>query len=272
MEDIQRLKAIALECRETILKMTNHANNGHVGGSLSEIDILVSLYYSVMKIDPQRPDWVDRDRFLLSKGHSSPGFYTILSKRGYFDESLLDTFDGTFTTLQAHPDMHKCPGVDFSTGSLGQGLSVGVGMAEAARFFGKDYTTFVLVGDGEAQEGQIWEALMYAGAKRVRNLVVIFDYNRVQLSCALRDAVDLDSLPDKLRAFRLGVIEANGNDLAEITPALIRAKAEAQEGPVAVVAHTVKGCGVSFMENKYQWHGKAPNDEQLALALRELRG
>lgn len=270
--ELQRLEQIALDCRRTILTMTHHAKNGHVGGSLSEIDILVALYFSVLHIDPARPDWPERDRFLLSKGHASPGFYTTLAKRGYFEASLLDTFDAIDSHLQAHPDMHKCPGVDYSTGSLGQGLSIGVGMAEGAARLGADFRTFVLLGDGESQEGQVWEALMYAGVRRVKNLVAIFDYNHVQLSTALSDGVDLAPLTDKLRAFRWNVIEARGNDMASILPALHRARVESASGPVAVVADTVKGCGVSFMENRYQWHGKAPNDEQLAQALAELGG
>lgn len=271
-EDLRFLKETAREGREAILKTTHHAKNGHVGGSLSEIDILTALYFKVMRIDPKRPDWEERDRFLLSKGHASPGFYVTLAKRGYFDMEVLDSFDGIDSKLQAHPDMHKCPGVDYSTGSLGQGLSIGIGMAEGGRLQNKSYTTFVLIGDGEAQEGQVWEALMYAGANRVKNLVAIFDYNKVQLSCPIQESVDLAPLPEKLQAFHWTVLEANGNAMEEICPALQRAKELSVEGPVAVVAHTIKGCGVSFMENKYQWHGKAPNDEELRLALAELRG
>lgn len=270
--EVQRLQEIARDCRRTILTMTHHAKNGHVGGSLSEIDILVALYFSVLNIDPARPDWSERDRFLLSKGHASPGFYTTLARRGYFDESLLDTFDAIDSHLQAHPDMHKCPGVDYSTGSLGQGLSIGVGMAEGAARLGASFRTFVLLGDGESQEGQVWEALMYAGARQVKNLIAVFDYNHVQLSTGLSDSIDLAPLTDKLRAFRWNVIEAHGNDMESILPALHRARAESASGPVAIVADTIKGCGVSFMENRYQWHGKAPNDEQLAQALAELGG
>lgn len=268
----EELERIANECRGTILKMTHHAKNGHVGGSLSEIDILVALYFKIMKIDPENPKWEERDRLILSKGHASPGYYTVLAKRGYFEESVLDTFDGIDSKLQAHPDMHKCPGVDYSTGSLGQGLSVGTGIAEAARLKGRKFITYVLMGDGEIQEGQIWEAMMYAGARQVKNLVGIIDYNKVQLSAALPDSVDPYPLAEKLRAFRWKVLEAEGNQMESICTALERAKLECSGGPVAVIAHTVKGCGVSFMENRYQWHGKAPNDEQLEQALRELGG
>lgn len=267
----ESLKDISYDCRKTILTLTNHAKNGHVGGSLSEIDILVCLYFAVMQINPQDPNWENRDRFILSKGHASPGYYTALAKRGYFDEAWLDTFDGLDSHLQAHPDMHKCPGVDYSTGSLGQGLSVGIGIAEGAALAGKSFKTFVLLGDGESQEGQVWEALMYAGSRKLRNIVAIIDYNGIQLSTTLADGVDLYPLPEKLKAFNWNVIEAKGNEIGSILPALMKAKEESSFGPVAVVAHTTKGFGVSFMENKYQWHGKAPNDEQLAQALAELR-
>lgn len=269
-EQIRELEQISNECRKTILKMIHHAKNGHVGGSLSEIDILVALYFKIMKIDPENPGWIERDRLILSKGHSSPGYYTALAKRGYFDQTLLDSFDQIDSRLQAHPDMNKCPGVDYSTGSLGQGLSVGIGIAEAGIIKNLSFTTFVLMGDGETQEGQIWEALMYAGVKQVKNLVAVFDCNKVQLSTLLSDSIDLSPFSDKLKAFRWRVVETEGNHMEDISSALIRAKEESSSGPVAVIANTVKGCGVSFMENKYQWHGKAPNDEQLELALQEL--
>ena len=269
---IEKLAMQAKECRKNVLKMTNHVGAGHVGGSLSETDIITALYFSVMDIDPQKPEKIDRDRFILSKGHSSPGLYSVLSARGYFDDSLLYTFDQDGTLLQAHPDMHKCPGVDFSTGSLGQGLSIGIGMAVAGTMRGYNYKTFVLIGDGESQEGQVWEALMYAGAKEVKNLIAIFDYNKVQLSSSMAENVNIDPLASKLRAFNFQVIEASGNDMKEILPALQRAKSLSESGPIAVIAHTTKGAGVSFMEGKFEWHGKAPNNEQLALALSELDG
>ena len=262
----------AKEFRKTILKTTNHAKNGHVGGSLSEVEILTALYFSVMRIDPSNPSWEDRDRFILSKGHATPGFYTVLAASGYFDPDILKTFDETGSILQAHPDMRKCPGVDYSTGSLGQGLSVGIGMALGGAKRGKDFKTFVLLGDGESQEGQVWEALMFAGAYQVKNLIAIFDYNKVQLSCTMENSVNIHPLAQKLEAFRWKVFEVDGHDIDAVEKVLKTAAAESAGGPVAVIAHTVKGKGVSFMENKYQWHGKAPNDTELAVALSELEG
>lgn len=258
--------------RKIILKTTNYVGNGHVGGSLSEVDILTALYFSVMRIDPSNPLWEDRDRFILSKGHASPGYYTVLSGRGYFDTEFLKTFDEVDSTLQAHPDMHKCHGVDFSTGSLGQGLSVGIGIALGGAKRGKDFKTFVLIGDGESQEGQVWEALMYAGVFKVKNLVAVFDYNKVQLSSTMNDNVNIDPLPQKISAFNWKVVEVDGHDIDALIDTLKAAAGDSADGPVAVIAHTVKGKGVSFMENNYEWHGKAPNDAQLAAAIAELEG
>lgn len=273
MNDVNGLLAEkAKEFRKTILKTANYVGNGHVGGSLSEVDILTVLYFSVMNINPSNPHWEDRDRFILSKGHASPGYYTVLSGRGYFDQEVLKTFDGDDSTLQAHPDMHKCPGVDYSTGSLGQGFSVGIGMALGGTKKGKNFKTFVLIGDGESQEGQVWEALMYAGANKVRNIIAIFDYNKVQLSSTIEDNVNINPLPQKLNAFNWKVFEVDGHSVKDLEETLKAAAIESSSGPVAVVAHTVKGKGVSFMENKYEWHGKAPNDAQLAQALAEIEG
>lgn len=259
-------------CRTNVLKMTNHVGAGHVGGSLSEIEILTSLYFSVMDIDPKNPNKPDRDRFILSKGHSSAGYYSVLAARGYFDESVLYTFDQMGSPLQAHPDMHKCKGVDYSTGSLGQGLSIGIGMVTAGAMKGFNFKAFVLIGDGEAQEGQIWEALMYAGSQKTKNIIAIFDYNRVQLSSTMDENVDIGPLADKLKAFNFEVIEAMGNDICDIEPVLQKAKTMSEQGPVAVIAHTKKGAGVSFMEGKCAWHGKAPNNEELRMALEEVDG
>lgn len=267
-----KLSEKANDFRKIILQTANHVGNGHMGGSLSEVDILTALYFSVMNIDPENPTWEDRDRFLLSKGHASPGFYTVLSGRGYFDPELLKTFDEADSTLQAHPDMHKCPGVDFSTGSLGQGLSVGIGMALGGAQKGKDFKTFVLLGDGESQEGQVWEALMYAGANKVKNIIVIFDYNKVQLSCAMIDSVNIDPLIDKVKAFNWETMVVDGHDMDALEVTLKAAAKNSSNGPVAVIANTIKGKGISFMENTCEWHGKAPNDAQLALAIEELEG
>ena len=258
------------EMRKTILRMTNKAGAGHVGGSLSEIEILAALYFGIMKIDPKNPRFPERDRFILSKGHATPGYYTILAYRGYFPVSLLDTFDSCDSPLQGHPDMHKCPGVDYSTGSLGQGISVGIGMALAGSRQRKNFTVYVLLGDGEAQEGQVWEALMYASANKIKNIVFIFDANDVQLASANKAGTDADGLIKKLRGFDITVTDVNGNDLHELLPALEEAAAKSREGPAAVVARTAKGKGVSFMEGSFVWHGKAPNNEELARALNEL--
>jgi len=268
--DVGALRKLTVEMRKTVLRMTNKAGAGHVGGSLSEIEILTALYFGIMKIDPENPTWPERDRFILSKGHSSPGYYTVLATRGYFPLDLLDTFDSCDSKLQAHPDMHKCPGVDFSTGSLGQGVSVAVGMAIAAEKLQKNFTVFVLIGDGESQEGQVWEALMFAAARWVKHIVFIFDANNVQLGSINNSGTDADALVRKLKGFDIVTLDVNGHDLYSLIPALEEAVHISKEGPVALVAHTVKGKGVSFMEGNFKWHGMAPNNEELAKALQEL--
>jgi transketolase len=265
-----QLAEMAKEIRKTILIMINRAGFGHVGGSLSEVEILAALYFSVMDIDPKNPLWEKRDRFILSKGHASAGFYATLAHRGYFPIDMLDTFDQVDSKLQAHPDMHKCPGVDFSTGSLGQGLSVGIGIAEGARMRQRSFRTFVLIGDGETQEGQVWEAVMYAGVRKVKNLIAIIDNNRVQLSSKTKDNIDPMPYKEKFQAFHWQVVTANGHDFDSLVPALRAALAMSKQGPVAVVADTVKGKGVSFMEGKFTWHGNVPNNEQLTAALKEI--
>lgn len=268
----EELRKIARDIRRSILKMTNRAGAGHVGGSMSEADILTALYFSEMRIDPGLPDMENRDRFILSKGHATPGFYAALAHRGYFDLSVLDTFDQVDSTLQAHPDMHKCPGVDYSTGSLGQGLSIGIGMAQGGEMRGRTFRTYVLVGDGESQEGQIWEAAMYAGARKVRRLIAVVDNNRVQLSSRTGENVDPMPYEEKFRAFRWRALTTDGHDFDALVPALREAAELSEDGPVALVADTVKGKGVSFMEGEYKWHGAAPDDGQLAAALAELDG
>jgi transketolase len=266
----KELADMAREMRKTVLRMTHHAGAGHVGGSLSEIEILTALYFRIMKIDPRKPGWEERDRFILSKGHATPGYYTALAYRGYFPIDLLDTFDACDSKLQAHPDMHKCPGVDYSTGSLGQGTSVGLGMAIAAGKQNRQWTVFVLIGDGEAQEGQVWEALMYAAANRVKHIVFIFDANNVQLASKNVAGTDADALVRKLKGFDIPTLDPDGNNLDTLIPALEDAVNASKEGPVAIVARTIKGKGISFMEGSFNWHGKAPNTNELALALGEL--
>jgi transketolase len=264
------LERVAREIRLSIIRTTHAAGCGHTGGSLSEVEILTALYFRIMNIDPSRPGMPDRDRFILSKGHSTPGYYSVLARRGYFPESVLETFDRVGSMLQGHPDMRKTPGVDMSTGSLGQGLSVGIGMALGGAANRQSFMTWVLLGDGELQEGQVWEAAMYAGSHRVRRLVAVVDLNRVQLVGRTAEVLDLEPLADKWRAFGWQVRECDGHVMAEVIEALEAAKADSLEGPSVVIAHTVKGKGVSFMEGRYEWHGKAPNDEEYEKAFREL--
>jgi len=246
---------------------------GHTGGSLSEVEILAALYFSVMRnIDPAKPDAKERDRFILSKGHATPGFYATLALRGYFPLQVLETFDELGSVLQAHPDMHKTPGVDMSSGSLGQGLSVGIGMAIASARKPElgSYRTFVLMGDGELQEGQVWEAAMYAGSRSQPGIVAIVDCNGVQLSTTTDVAVTADSLATKWRAFGWNAMVVDGHDIDAVAATLVNAREAAGLGPVVVIAQTVKGKGVSFMEGKYEWHGKAPGDAEYIQAIKEL--
>ena len=271
-EKISALEKTAKDIRKLIIKTTHEAACGHTGGSLSEADIITALFFEVMNIDPSNPRMENRDRFILSKGHATPGYYSALALRGFFPVETLETFDRIDSILQGHPDMNKTPGVDMSSGSLGQGLSIGIGMALAGLRKNLDFTTFVLMGDGESAEGQLWEATLFAGAsnKRVKKIVAITDYNKVQLASRTSEAIDLDDLADKYRCFGWKVYECNGHDMEDLVRTLHRAKEEADEGPVSVIAHTVKGKGVSFMEGKYQWHGKAPDEAQYAQAMKEL--
>ncbi|MBU0927172.1 MAG: transketolase [Spirochaetes bacterium] len=269
----EALAAKARELRRLVLRTTHKAGMGHTGGSLSEADLLVALYFRVMRgLDPGSPGKPDRDRFILSKGHATPGYYSALALRGYFPESALETFDELGTILQAHPDMHKTPGVDMSSGSLGQGLSCALGMAEASRRSPGlgSFRAFVLMGDGELQEGQVWEAALYAGSKKAPFVVAIVDYNGVQLASRTDEAVGLEPLADKWRSFGWTAIETDGHDMGRLVAALEEARELSAGGPVVVIARTVKGKGVSFMEGKYEWHGKAPNDAQFAEAMKEL--
>jgi transketolase len=269
---IPDLEATAATIRRLILQTTHHARMGHTGGSLSEADILTALFFRVMRKRDVANRRVDRDRFILSKGHASPGYYTTLALRGYFPIAALETFDSLGSILQGHPDMHKTPGVDMSSGSLGQGLScaIGVQLAAARDPAMAGVRTFVLIGDGECQEGQVWEAALYAGAKKVRGLVGIIDMNGVQLASATPDAVPLEPLVDKWRAFGWTVIDVDGHAMGPLVDALEKARALSEDGPVMVVARTVKGKGVSFMEGRHEWHGKAPNDKEFELAMKEI--
>ncbi|MGE5554367.1 MAG: transketolase [Betaproteobacteria bacterium] len=268
--DLEHLAAVAQRIRELILTTISRAKVGHPGGSLSAVEILTALYFSELRVDPKRPDWPDRDRFVLSKGHAASALYAALAERGFFSPDLLSTFGRIDSPLQVHPDCHKTPGVDISTGALGQGLSLAVGMALAARADGRGVRVFVLLGDGECQEGQVWEAAMAAAHYRLDNLVAIVDYNGVQLSGPVREVMEVAPLAEKWRAFGWEVKEVPGHDLAALLQALAEARL-AKERPVVLVADTVKGKGVSFMEGQAAWHGKPPDEAELARALEEVR-
>ncbi len=267
---VEELKRIAVEIRCDIIEMTCEAGAGHPGGALSAADIVTALYFRVMRIDPRRPDWPDRDRFILSKGHACPVWYAALAERGYFDKSHLRTLRKLDSILQGHPDMRKTPGIDMTAGSLGHGLSVGVGMALAGRLLQKDYHVWVMVGDGEVQEGSIWEAAMAAAKWKLDNLTAILDRNHLQNDDCVDTEMPIEPLADKWRAFGWEVVEMDGHDMEQVVRTLEWAK-EYRGRPVMIIAHTIKGKGVSFMENQVVWHGKAPCREEAEQALRELR-
>ncbi|PYM31708.1 MAG: transketolase [Candidatus Rokuibacteriota bacterium] len=271
-----RLETIARECRVQIIRMLTHAGSGHPGGSLSVIDLLTTLYFGRLRHDPQRPDWPDRDRVVLSKGHAVPALYTVMAKSGYFPESRLVTLRKLGSPLQGHPDRTALPGIEAATGSLGQGLSVSLGLALGLRLQGSAARVYCILGDGEIQEGQVWEAAM-AGPKLgqpkhpLDNLCVILDYNKIQLDNFVKKILDLEPVLAKWQAFGWPVIEIDGHDLDQIAKALDQA--EARKGvPTFVVANTVKGKGVSFMENDPEWHGKAPKPAEAIRAIREILG
>ena len=267
--DIDGLRGMAKTIRRDIIRMTAEANSGHPGGSLSATDIIAALYFKVMRHDPKRPDWSERDRFVLSKGHAVPALYSALARSGYFPAEQLLTLRKFGSPLQGHPEMGRLAGIEASTGSLGQGLSIGAGMALAGKLDKKGYQVYVMIGDGESEEGQIWEAAMASAYYRLDNLTAIIDYNSQQLDGWVRDIIELEPIVDKWKAFGWHVIEIDGHDLHQILKALDEAKATKQM-PTVIVARTVKGKGVSFMENNVEFHGMAPTEEQKELALREL--
>ena len=266
---VKELGEKAKRLRSEIIKMIYTAQSGHPGGSLSAADIITVLYFHQMRINPENPLWEDRDRFVLSKGHAAPALYAALAELGYFPKENLSSLRQIGSILQGHPDMRKTPGIDMSTGSLGNGLSIGIGMALSARLSKKDYDVYVLIGDGECDEGGIWEAAMAAAKYRFDNLIAICDFNRVQLDGSIDEIMPLDSLPEKWKAFNWNVIEIDGHSVLEILDSLDEAR-RAKNPPSIIIAHTVKGKGVSYMENKYEWHGKAPSPEEYEIALREL--
>lgn len=266
---LQMLTTKAREIRKDIISMLAEAGSGHPGGSLSAADIVTALYFHEMNLDPVNPAWPERDRFVLSKGHGAPVLYAALAERGYFPKEKLMTLRKLGSILQGHPDMKKVPGVEISTGSLGQGLSAANGMALAGKLDGKDYRVYVLIGDGESQEGQIWEAGMFAAHYRLDNLVAFLDHNGLQIDGKITDVMSPEPLEEKWRAFGWHVEIIDGHNFEEIIAALERAK-EIKDQPTMIIANTIKGKGVSFMENVAGWHGAAPKPEEAAQALREL--
>ena len=263
------LQKVANEVRKGIITSVHAAKAGHPGGSLSAADIFTYLYFEEMNVDPKDPKKADRDRFVLSKGHTAPGLYSALAQKGYFPVEDLETLRHLGSYLQGHPDMKHIPGVDMSSGSLGQGISAAVGMAIAGKMDNADYRVYTLLGDGEIQEGQVWEASMMAGFRKLDNLVVIVDNNNLQIDGAIDEVCSPYPIDKKFEAFNFHVINIDGNDFDQIDAAFKEAKAT-KGMPTAIIAHTVKGKGVSFMENQVGWHGTAPNDEQYAVAMAEL--
>lgn len=269
MDKLELMKT-ANEVRKGIVTAVHSAKSGHPGGSLSAADIYTYLYFEEMNIDPKEPRKKDRDRFVLSKGHTAPGYYSTLANRGYFPVEDLTTLRHTGSYLQGHPNMNEVPGVDMSSGSLGQGISCAVGMALSAKLSGDDYRVYTLLGDGEIQEGQVWEAAMFAGHRKLDNLVVIIDNNGLQIDGKIDDVCSPYPINKKFEAFNFNVINIDGHNFDEIDAAFKKAR-ETKGMPTAIIAKTVKGKGVSFMENQAGWHGKAPNDEEYATAMEDLK-
>lgn len=268
--ELLELKQKANEVRKGIVTAVHAAKSGHPGGSLSAADILTYLYFEEMNIDPAQPKKADRDRFVLSKGHNAPGLYAVLAERGYFSKKDLLTLRHIGSYLQGHPDMKHINGVDMSSGSLGQGISAAAGMAVSAKISGDSYHVYTLLGDGEIQEGQVWEAAMFAGHRKLDNLTVIVDNNNLQIDGSIEDVCSPYPIDKKFEAFNFHVIcVEDGNDMEQLKKAFDEAKT-VKGKPVAVIARTLKGKGVSFMENKASWHGKAPNDEEFSQAMKEL--
>ena len=268
--DVGTLKSMARTIRTDIVKMVHAAGSGHPGGSLSAADIATALYFNVLNIKPEQPKWEDRDRFVLSKGHCCPVLYACLGRRGFFDVAELDTLRKYGSKLQGHPDMNKCPGVEMSTGTLGNGLGCAVGMAIAGKVQGKAHKIFVMLGDGECQEGSVWEAAMCAAHHQLANLIAIVDVNRLQILDTTAKVMNVEPLADKWRSFGWKVLEINGHDMDQVVATLNYAKRI--DGPVVILAATVKGKGVSFMEDVVKWHGAAPSDKELDLAIKEIEG
>lgn len=266
---ITKLKLTANKVRKDIVKMITEARSGHPGGSLSAADVVTALYFNVMRHNPENPKWEDRDRFILSKGHAAPLLYSVLAESRYFEVKELLTLRKLGSRLQGHPDMKRLPGIEISTGSLGHGLSVGNGMAIAGKLNKKGYRVYILLGDGECQEGQVWEAAMTASHYKLDNVTAILDYNGLQIDGPVKDVMNINPISNKWRAFGWYVIEINGHDFKEIFDSFEKIK-KLKSKPGIIIAHTTKGKGVSFMENVVDFHGKAPTKRQMIQALKEL--
>ena len=268
--EIKQLQILATKARMGAILGTYHAKSGHPGGSLSAADIFTYLYFKEMNVDPKNPAWEDRDRFVLSKGHCCPSLYAVLALKGFFDWNELTNLRHVGAMLQGHPDMKNTPGVDMSTGSLGQGVSAACGMALAAKLDNKDYRVYTVLGDGEVEEGQVWEAAMFASHNKLDNLVLFVDQNGLQIDGTVEDVAGIEPLDKKFEAFGFEVVKINGHDFEQIKSALDFAKT-VKGKPTAILSKTVKGKGVSFMENQVGWHGTAPNKEQYEQATDELQ-
>ena len=269
LKEVKELENMAKEVRKGIIEAVYHAQSGHPGGSLSVADILTVLYFNELNIDENNSKWEDRDRFVLSKGHCSPALYSCLANRGFFPVEDLKTFRNIDSYLQGHPDMKKIPGVDMTTGSLGQGLSAAVGMAIAGKMDNKSYRVYSVLGDGEIEEGQIWEAAMSANKYHLDNLCVIVDNNNLQIDGTIEEVMSPYPIDEKFRSFGFEIIKIDGHNMQEILDAFDVAK-HVKGKPVCIIAKTVKGKGISFMENQVGWHGKAPNEEQYKMAMEEI--
>ncbi len=266
----KQLSITACKVRQGIIEGVHAGKSGHPGGSLSIADVMTYLYFEKMNIDPKNPDMADRDRFVLSKGHAAPALYSVLANRGFFDTELLKTLRRTDSILQGHPDKKHIPGVDMSSGSLGQGISVATGMALSAKHFGDTYRVYTIVGDGESEEGQVWEAAMFAAAKKLNNLTAFIDVNGLQIDGSIEEVNNPLTLDKKFAAFGWNVVVIDGHNFKAIEKAVAIAE-KTTDRPTAIVMKTVKGKGVSFMENQVSWHGSAPNDELAAQAITELK-
>ena len=267
--DTNQMKLLAAKARRGAIVGTFNAKSGHPGGSLSAADIFTYLYFKEMNVDPKNPQWADRDRFVLSKGHCCPSLYAVLALKGFFDMSELEKLRHVGAMLQGHPDMKGTPGIDMSTGSLGQGISAACGMALCAKIDNKDFRVYTVLGDGECEEGEVWEAAMFAAHKGLDNLVVIVDSNGLQIDGTVAQVGGVEPLDKKFESFGFNVLKIDGHNFDDIEVALNNAR-ETKGMPTAIIAKTVKGKGVSFMEDKVGWHGKAPNKEEYEVALKEL--